>query len=88
MLYATTGASACPCCDHTHFNFPLLPPWGLQEMAAAGLEADAVAHTILLMAHEKAGGWEAALECYATMQRLGLQSNSFTYRKAVGCWEE
>ena len=54
-----------------------------QEMAAAGLEADAVAHTILLMAHEKSGAWEAALECYAAMQRLGLQSNSFTFRQAA-----
>ncbi len=49
-------------------------------MAAAGVEPDSVAHTILLMAHEKAGQWEAALEAYAEMQRLGLPRNSFTYR--------
>lgn len=50
------------------------------EMAAAGLPPDSVAHTILLMAHERAGAWEAALEAYARMQRLGLERNSFTYR--------
>ena len=61
-------------------------PGSPQEMSAAGLHVDAVAHTILLMAHEKAGAWEAALECYATMQSLGLQSNSFTYRQAAKAW--
>lgn len=55
----------------------------MQDMTARGVEPDSVAHTILLMGHEKAGQWEAALEAYAEMQRLGLPRNSFTYRALV-----
>ena len=87
---------SCHLCEHVQLEPQTIPrtqnrnpspatllPGAPQEMAAAGLEADAVAHTILLMAHEKAGAWESALECYATMQRLSLQSNSFTFRQGA-----
>ena len=57
----------------------------MQEMDEAGLPPDSVAHTILLMAYEKAGRWEAALDAYAAMQRLGLDRNSFTYRCVCVC---
>ena len=48
------------------------------------MQPDAVAHTILLMAHEKAGRWEAAMDTYAGMQRRGLPRDSFTYRRGRG----
>lgn len=55
-------------------------------MAGVGLEPNAVAHTILLMAHEKAGDWEAVLGAYDNMRRRGLERNSFTYRWGLqGC---
>ena len=56
----------------------------LQDMSAAGVEPDAVTHTMLLMAHEKAGQWEEALGAYRGMQAAGLQRNSFTYRWVGG----
>jgi pentatricopeptide repeat protein len=53
-------------------------------MQAAGLPPDEVAHTILVMAHEKAGRWRDALAAYAAMRRAGLPRSSFTYRALVG----
>ena len=49
-------------------------------MEEEGLEPDTTTHTLLLMAHEKRGDWEAALDVYALMSRLEVPRNSFTYR--------
>ncbi|EFN56272.1 hypothetical protein CHLNCDRAFT_51958 [Chlorella variabilis] len=55
----------------------------MQEMEARGLPPDSVAHTILVMAHEKAGAWREALAAYRHMRDRGLERNSFTYRRAL-----
>ena len=52
-------------------------------MEARGLPPDSVAHTILVMAHEKAGAWREALAAYRHMRDRGLERNSFTYRRAL-----
>ena len=52
----------------------------MQEMVDEGLDPEATGYTLLLMSHEKRGDWEAALEVYAMMGRLGVDRNSFTYR--------
>ena len=68
---------SCTACPLPH---PPTPPSTPQDMTAAGVEPDSVTHTMLLMAHEKAGQWEEALGAYRGMQAAGLQRNSFTYR--------
>lgn len=55
-----------------------------KQMEAEGLPPDAVAHTILVMAHEKAGRCEAALQALEHMRALGLERSSFTYRCVAG----
>lgn len=55
----------------------------MQEMPKRGLTPDGVSYTLLMMAHEKGGRWEDAVEVYAACKRAGQPRNSFTYRALI-----